>query len=306
MSGLEILHAIQSVHSPFLDSFFGFMTNLHHADFYLLFFPPLYWLYDKRFTRYLLSVFLLGTWSNAVLKGVFHTARPPADAVRKLYEASAGGPAFPSGHAQNPLMFWGAIALQVRWRWLTVLLGTLVFLIGYSRLYGGVHWPLDVLGGWLIGALMLAGFEATRPFWTGENQRLSTQLIIAVCLPLLTLALSLAGAGFSAEADLGEVWKLVGAWIGFWVGACLEEEFVGFDPRAGRIPAHVLKLVFGLAVAFGVRTVLKEIFPATGPWDLIRYLIITFVGAYVLPWIFRRYIGSSPTLGPSARREHTL
>ena len=68
---------------------------------------------------------------------------------------TGGGYAFPSGHSQTPLVFWGAIADHVRRRGSPGSAGILVFLIGFSRLYIGVHWPLDVIGGWAIGLVVL-------------------------------------------------------------------------------------------------------------------------------------------------------
>ena len=81
-------------------------------------------------------------------------------------------PSFPSGHALNSMTLYGALALTVgrrlRSRWLRVLalafgMG-LPLLIGFSRVYLGVHFFTDVLGGWVIGLLfaLLAGWADLR------------------------------------------------------------------------------------------------------------------------------------------------
>jgi undecaprenyl-diphosphatase len=70
---------------------------------------------------------------------------------------------FPSGHSLNSMVVLGLLTvLAVRerpgrlWRTLIITLGTfLVLVVGFSRVYLGVHWPSDVLAGWLIGALWL-------------------------------------------------------------------------------------------------------------------------------------------------------
>ena len=83
--------------------------------------------------------------------------------------ASASGYGFPSAHATQAAAVWGALAvLAVRSladrrgrRAVAAAAATaLVVLIGASRLYLGVHWATDVVGGWALGALWLAGLVA--------------------------------------------------------------------------------------------------------------------------------------------------
>ena len=89
------------------------------------------------------------------LKSLFSRARP--DVVSRLAEVSSGS--FPSGHAMNSAIIYLTLAVLVarsyedaRTRSFIVGLATLATLsIGFSRLYLGVHWPTDVLAGWLVG-----------------------------------------------------------------------------------------------------------------------------------------------------------
>jgi membrane-associated phospholipid phosphatase len=65
---------------------------------------------------------------------------------------------FPSGHASIAIVFWGALALLFQKRWLNILSVTMMVLIPFSRIYLGVHFLADVIGGVVLGALLLAGF----------------------------------------------------------------------------------------------------------------------------------------------------
>jgi hypothetical protein len=293
MNGIAMLRAIQSISSPALDAFFYAVTQLHHETFYMLVLPMLLWFIDKRFARYMVSVFLLGYWANNLLKDLFHTARPTPDQVRQVHPETGTGYAFPSGHAMNPLMFWGALALRYRRTGFTLFVAGLVFLIGFSRLYLGVHWPLDVLGGWVIGGLMLYLFEQTRPFFAGENRSLLVNLAWAFVIPLGTLGLS---ALVTPDALPKDVWVTSGAYLGFWVGSVIEERFVGFDPRVGSPARQLLKLLIGIVLVLAVKEGAKLILPATGVGDLIRYCLVALTAACGAPWVFTRLVSPPPSM----------
>jgi len=76
--------------------------------------------------------------------------------VKALVHAGGGG--LPSGHTQSAVAVWGYLASQVRSRKLWILAGFLMIGIPVSRLYLGVHFPTDLLGGYILGALLLILF----------------------------------------------------------------------------------------------------------------------------------------------------
>ncbi len=98
-----------------------------------------------------------GMLLQGVLKEIWMRPRPPAS----VYLVPTDGYSFPSGHTFQAASTWFALAVvatvltQVRWMriaaWVTA--SVVVFLVGCSRVYLGVHWATDVLGGWCIGAL---------------------------------------------------------------------------------------------------------------------------------------------------------
>jgi undecaprenyl-diphosphatase len=95
------------------------------------------------------------------LKLAVNRPRPTPDLVQ-VFQAETGN-GFPSGHAFLAIVFWGLLAyfaltrLQRRSLRVLTLSGLLVIilLIGASRVYLGAHWPSDVLGGYVVGALLL-------------------------------------------------------------------------------------------------------------------------------------------------------
>lgn len=96
---------------------------------------------------------------NAVLKDAFNRPRPELWAHRGQYQWSS----YPSGHAIVCVAVYFTIALMLhrerQWRWPFAVASLLLVVIAYSRLYLGVHWPTDVLGGLMLGLLWLGATE---------------------------------------------------------------------------------------------------------------------------------------------------
>ena len=113
----------------------------------------LWWRGSREGATLLAAAVLGSTVVNTVLKAVFRRARPD------VWEPLVGenSYSFPSGHAMATMSL--AVALVVlawstRWRWAAVTAGVMyVLAVGVSRVYLGVHYPSDVLGGWSASVL---------------------------------------------------------------------------------------------------------------------------------------------------------
>ncbi len=93
--------------------------------------------------------FALASWLNALIKALVGRSRPPHEMGLEAIVGVPGSPSFPSGHAMSAFAVAAAIALLApRLRWPVLALAAL---IGFSRVYLGVHFWLDVLAGAALG-----------------------------------------------------------------------------------------------------------------------------------------------------------
>jgi len=154
--GIYLIQQLQSF-SPALDGVMKFFTFLGTIEFYLLFIPIIYWLVDAQLGIRVLLLLITTDFIGSACKQLGTQPRPYwIGGVKGMAVETSYG--LPSTHASNSLAVWGYLAYRLKKGWLWALFFVLVTLIGLSRMYLGVHFPHDVLGGWLIGLIVLVLF----------------------------------------------------------------------------------------------------------------------------------------------------
>ena len=197
-----------------------------------------------------------------------------------LYET--GGKAFPSLHTQNTVVIWGFLAHQFMKKWLWVLAGVLLVGVPLSRVYLGLHFPTDLLGGYVFGIILLVLF--LRYDRIGEekfhNLPFSTKLIIACVLPLLIFLISPKGDDTISSTT--------GVVSGAWIGIILERKWIRYSAK-GVIWKRLVRFALGIAGVMLIRVGLSAVFSDFQPVALFRYIRYGFIGFWftmIAPWLF--------------------
>jgi len=153
--GYSILNYFVSIRSDFLNNLFIIITDLGSMQLYLILFSFFFLIFEDRITLKLLTLLIISYLTNSILKNIFKFPRPDEKIVKPIYTESGGGYGFPSGHSQNSTVLWIGLYLTFRKNYLMIISIVLITLISISRLYLGLHFLFDVVGGIFIGLLIL-------------------------------------------------------------------------------------------------------------------------------------------------------
>lgn len=267
------IRALREAATPFLDALFTLITNTGSVLFFLVVLLLVYWLWDTRLGFLLSLVLLVSAGLNGYLKALFGMPRPSPRWHTPVVLTSNG---FPSGHAQTTTAFWTTVGLRLPGGWIPVA-AVMAALVAFSRVYLGLHFVGDVLGGAAIGlGLGLAAYALSRAsLWDGLGLRV--RLGLAMVLPAVW-----GGILLPLGPDAYLFWGLL---TGLSVGYLLERERVGLERARGVGSAAIRVLVGfpavgGLFAYGGALTQPLLIFPL--------FLLLGLLVALILPWVFMR------------------
>jgi membrane-associated phospholipid phosphatase len=291
--GADFIVWVQSQSTPWLDTLFGILTFLGNEEFYLILLPLVYWCIDRRTGASLGYLSLSSAWINSLVKHLFKIPRPGALDSRVKVLSEQTSPSFPSGHAQGTLVNWGYVAYCLRspvfWGvTIVVLLG-----VGLSRIVLGVHFPQDVIAGWLIGLVVLVLYIWLEPpvaRWL-SGQRSAIQVVLALGVPIVLI--------FLHPSDMDGIYPAegaitpMGALAGLGLGMVMERKWVHFRADGAWV-RRALRFLLGIVVTaafyLGPRLLLPEDMAhgLESGVRFVRYALVGWMVAFLCPWLFAR------------------
>lgn len=244
-----------------------------------------------------MAVGFIGTMANQFMKMWFRIPRPwdrsmpvkPVEAAK----ADAGGYSFPSGHTQTSVGSFGSIAASSRKRWGQILCIALAMLVGFSRMYLGVHTPADVLVGAAMALVLV--FVVKPVIYKGGDKGMKWLIAVMLAMSLgLLVFVELNPLDFAADdvnylSGMKNAYTMIGCLTGVAVVYLAEKKYVRFETAAcwwAQILKAVLGLLLVLAVKEGMRAPLEAILPLY-PARAVRYFLIVVVAGLLWPLSFR-------------------
>ncbi len=299
---MEFLRFLESLRSPVLDGFFSVVTHLGEETVFILLGIIFFWCISKRDGYYLLSVGFIGTLLNQFLKLFFRIPRPwvkdPEFTIVESARAEATGYSFPSGHTQSSVGIFGSIARCKNNLWIRIVCIAFCVLVPFSRLYLGVHTPLDVGVSVIIAlALIFILYPVIyRSTSTEKAMRILLSVITAMCIGLL-LFVSLYNFPLDIDKEnlasgVKNAYKMLGCTLGIWLTFELDTRFIRFDTKAS-LPAQFLKVLIGLIpillIKSGLKAPLYAIFRGSYIADGVRYFILVVFLGCIWPLTFKYF-----------------
>ena len=297
---MAFLKGLQAIRNPVLDVLLGLVTRLGEETILMVLGMAILWCVNKKWGYRLMFISLAGTALNQLLKAIFLIPRPwvldPTFEIVESAREAATGYSFPSGHTQTAATVFGTMALWTKKRWASALCVIVIQLVGFSRMYLGVHTPLDVGVSLLTGAVTvgLLNWLMSRHEHTDRGRMgLSIGFVISALVLLAYVLLAPKREANVAEFDAHGVkaaWTLLGTMIGMVLGWYVDAKHTHFETGAVWW-AQIIKLAGGLALVMAVRLGAKPLFAALWGDAMfahgIRYFLMVLVGGVLWPMTFR-------------------
>lgn len=295
---MRFLYLLEKLRVPGLNELMLTVTHLGEETAFLVLALVVFWCVDKYRGYFVLGVGLMGTVLSQFMKLLFRVPRPwvldENFTILEEARAEAGGYSFPSGHTQSAVGTFGAVAVSTRRKTVGIVCIVLAVLVGFSRMYVGVHTPADVLVGALLSVVLIA---VLYPFMLGKRKK---------HLPVVFWAMLVVSIGFLLYVELlpnpetldphnygsalKNAYTLLGCCAGILVVYYVDEKKLNFQTGAVWW-AQILKAVLGLGVVLavkeGLRAPLEALFAGHLAARAVRYFLIVIVAGIVWPLSFR-------------------
>ena len=296
---MEFLKLLEGIRVPALTGFMSVITYLGDETCFMAVALLFFWCINKKQGYFIFSVGLAGSIINQFLKLWFRIPTPwvldPNFSIVEAAREAATGYSFPSWHTQTAVGTFGGIALCRKEKRVRVVCTVLIILVPFSRMYLGVHTPLDVVVSFIVaGALLLLLY----PFFKSEAKTdrnafyvILTVIGLAVLYMLFILFYSFPEDidPHNMESGTKNAYTFLGSLLGLLTGYVIDKKYIKFKTDAP-IFGQILKFAVGLGLMVAVKSLLKAplnvIFNGAQIANLIRYYLMVVFAACLWPLSF--------------------
>lgn len=291
---MNFLRLLESVRNPALTYFFRFCTLFGEEMFMFVVICCLYWCINKELAYRIGLAFFVSGLVVQELKITFRVERPwvidPSFKAVQEVIGTATGYSFPSGHTQSSVALFASLAFYVKSRWVKAACVTAFLLVGISRMYLGVHTPVDVLTSILLTLILtVAVFLVMKRYDnTVQQNAVIAAIIVIISVAVMAWSMVLFGRNLIETNYVSDCSKAAAAGLGFALGWFVERTYINFDEHCGRWWQQVFKLFCGLAVLIVIKEGFKLILGTGIVADIIRYFIMTVWVLVLYPLILKK------------------
>lgn len=293
---MEFLRLLENIRIPILNEFMLGITYLGDEIAFLVVALIMLWCVDKHKGYYILSVGFLGTLANQFMKLWFRVPRPwvldENFTILEQAREGAGGYSFPSGHTQSSVGTFGGIAAVTKNRAVKLVCILIAVLVPFSRMYIGVHTPLDVLVGAAMAVVLILVLQ---PFVLGHEGKYVPVVLGIMTASAVAYLCFVEFYPFPADIDAHNLlsgtknaYTLLGALPGFLAVYFVEKKWINYPVKAiwwVQILKTAIGLVLVLAVKEGLSSPLSTLL-GEYPGRMVRYFLIVIVAGIVWPLTF--------------------
>lgn len=294
---MNFLYLLESIRMPGLNEFMLAITYFGDEIAFLVTALILFWCVDKRQGYYILSVGFIGTIANQFMKLWFRIPRPwvrdPNFTILEQAREAASGYSFPSGHTQSSVGTFGGIAYTTKNKTIRILAIIIAVLVPFSRMYIGVHTPLDVL---VAAAMAVVLIIVLHPVIFKHDGKYFPYLLGIMSLLAVGFLCFVEFYPFPADVDehnlasgIKNAYTLLGSLLGLLMVYFIDEKWLHFPVKAVWW-AQIIKIAIGLGLVLAVKSGLKEPLNALlgeGVGRAVRYFLIVVVAGILWPLSFK-------------------
>ncbi|WP_246028100.1 phosphatase PAP2 family protein [Leptospira fletcheri] len=302
---------LEAMHGTFLDSLLGPLSVLFHylgsTAFFMALVSFIYLCVDRKIgIRMALGLMLAGIL-NGSCKAIFQSSRPVGLPFAQELGISESSYGFPSGHVQTAVVLYGILFLHIKSNFIKRLGVFCIFLMPIARMYAGLHYLGDVIGGLILGVLVLFGTELwlkVRPDMLepdfsgvdlGSSSRLKSYSLLWIALTIPSVLLLEEGGTREAVHSWEQVVSSSGALAGFGIGI-LSNRARGLDwgPAKDRISWGVRMgmVAIGILILYVLLgRIFAFLFPENPVARYLRYGIVCYYIGHLSPFLLKRMRG---------------